>query len=85
MFVYYCFTIIIYFIVAASAVVSALMDIALKKEPRRLDHLKFLITSHLESLNLSSLKEENTETAVQLLSTAVIRNSVGLNQSIHFR
>ena len=67
---------LICFIISASVVVSALMDIAFKKETRKLDHLRLLVTGQLDSLKLICCKEEDTDTAVQLLSAAVIHHSV---------
>ena len=65
---------------SASSILSKILDIAIKKEPRKMDHLRLLITRHSVSLklNLSFYDPKDTDTAIQLLSTAALRHLVAI-------
>ena len=57
------------------------MDVAIRMRPRKMDHLKQLITKHLESLDLSGLnyyqgQGKDVDKVCLLLKTAALRHSV---------
>ena len=66
----------VFCVVSASVIVSALMDVALKKKPSNLGHLRFLVTGQLDSLKIICYNKDDTDKAIQLLSAAALRRSV---------
>ena len=76
----FCFFLFInnFLFVSASSILPAILNVTIRKMPRNKDHLRLLITKHLESLDLSYLNYfgKDFHAAALLLSTAALLQSV---------